>query len=304
MKILMFGGRGQLGSAYERYFKTHGISVEITRVEIRDLVAVTKAITSTKPDVVLNLAARANIDFCEENKLTAFDSNTVGADTVGAACQKTNTYLVHMSTGCIQESLTESQAHPETDPATPLCFYSWTKLWAEQMLQHRASRHGLRVLLLRPRQLLSSELSPRNALTKMLSYNKFIDTPNSCTVVDDLLWVTEELIKRSAVGVYNVANPGVTSPYKIAEVLKEVIRPEMKFTKITKEELNGMTKSERIDAVLDCTKLNSLGIKLEPLEKRLREVCQDLRDKINSSEGIDLMKKVNEETAWKLGLKK
>jgi len=303
MKFLFFGGHGQVGTAYHAYFSSRGHEIHRPELDIRHPWALAREIERIKPEVVINFVAQANIDICEENKLTAFDVNTLGADIVAKACQEAKVYLVHISTGCIQESADEFQAHKEEDQVTPLCFYAWTKYWGEELLMHRARRYGMKLLVLRPRQLLSSELSTRNALTKMLSYSKFIDTPNSCTVVDDLVRVSEELILRNVTGVYNVANPGITSPYKIAHVLRELINPTMRIEKITKEELNRMTKSERIDSVLDCSKLASLGIQLEPVDKRLREVVSELKRKLDSTEGTALMEKVRKETEWKLSLK-
>ena len=55
-------------------------------VDIRDSAGVRVMIQNATPDVVINVAAKTNIDWCEQNKLTAFDINTQGAANIGAAC--------------------------------------------------------------------------------------------------------------------------------------------------------------------------------------------------------------------------
>ncbi len=208
MKILIFG-KGQLGQAYLDFFsQLPDTKAEIAQgVDIRGAKAVAEAITKAQPDIVINTAAKTNLDWCETNPQECFDVNTLGADAVALACQQAGVKLLHISTGCIQESRSAEDAHKETDPPTPTSFYSWSKYWADEMLMLRHSRDGLKLLILRPRQPVSAQASPRNALLKLLTYTKFIDTPNSMTVVEDLVEVTKKLIDKNATGVYNVANP-------------------------------------------------------------------------------------------------
>ncbi len=302
MKFIIFG-RGQLGNYYNDYLKEQGHEVSMPDLDIRDVGAVRSAMSEVIPDVAINVAAMTDIDWCEQNRLEAFDVNTLGADVIAQVCQELSVYMLHMSSGCIQESKSADEVWTEEDPVSPLCYYSWTKIWAENLLMDRARKFGLRVLILRPRQLLSAMVSPRNALTKMLTYNKFIDTANSCTIVEDLLWVTEDLLKRGATGVYNVTNPGVTTPYEIATILKEIVKPDMEFTKISKEELNAMTLAVRIDAVLNCDKLNALGIELKEIHERLREILVDFKANMESGESAEAMAQTQKDTAHKLGLK-
>lgn len=312
MKILIFGA-GQFGAAYKEYFDKKQEEWQasiVTGVDIRDLEQVRHVVKEALPEIIINVAARTNLDWCEQNQLECFHVNTLGADNVGRACQEQGVYLVHMSSGCLQESKTAQEIHSEEDIPDPLSFYSWTKVWAENLLQERAQKRGiaaemtapLKVLILRPRQPLSAKVSPRNALAKMLTYTKFVDTPNSCTIVDDLMRATEELIKKNATGVFNVVNQGITSPYEIALFLKEIIKPEMRFEKIIKEELNKMTLAKRIDSVLSTKKLESIGIRLPEIHSRLREIVLHLKENLTSAKGQEVMKEVEEETKAKLSL--
>ncbi|MBI4457671.1 sugar nucleotide-binding protein [Candidatus Uhrbacteria bacterium] len=299
-KRVLIYGEGQLGSAYRDYFRARGTNVINTRIDIRDAALVASAVREAKPDLVINCVAKADIDWCERNRMEAFEVNVLGADHIAQAAQDAGAYLVHISSGCVQESLTAADVHTEDDPPHPLCYYSWTKVWAENLLLERGRRQGLKALVLRPRQLLSAKLSPRNALVKMLTYTKFIDTPNSCTVIEDLLWVTDELVRKDAVGLINITNPGVTTPHRIAELLKLHVRPEMVFSKMSKDELNRMTFAKRIDAVLSTDRLASYGITLKPLEERLVEVLADLKKNLAGADAAAVMARTAEDTKNKL----
>lgn len=301
-KILIFG-QGQLGTFYAHYFKQKGIQVISTTKDIRDETNVRKEIEKYNPNLIINAAAKTNIDWCEQNKIECFSINTLGADIIGKIAEEKGIYFLHISSGCVQESKTAQELRSEDDSVHPLCFYSWTKVWAEELLLDRANHGKLKVLLLRPRQLLSSMVSPRNAITKMLTYTKFIDTANSCTIVEDLMWVTEELIKKNATGKINVANPGVITPYEIATLIKEIVKPDMKFQKITKEELNLMTLAKRVDCVLNLDKLKRLGIILPEIHRRLREILQIFKHNLQSAESQKSLEQTFKETEDKLTLR-
>ena len=311
LKILILG-KGQLGQALSAYFKAKPqwqVSFAgHNEADIKDIASLERLIDKEKPDIILNTAALTNLDFCEENPLETFSINTLGADNVGAVCQKRNIYLVHISSGCIQESLSADEAHSEDDPPNPISFYAWTKVWAEQLLLGRAAHRGkssdlpspLRLLILRPRQLLGTTVSHRNTLAKMLTYTKFVDTPNSCTVIEDLLQAAEKLIIKNANGVFNVVNPGITTPYEIALMLKKVIKPDMAVQKISKQELNQMTKAKRIDSVLKTDKLASYGINVPEIHERLSKIIQELKDNLALNKTPEILNQIAQETKNKL----
>ncbi len=300
-KVLIFG-RGQLGTFYREFFAAKGCVVESPTGDIRDESFVSGAVSSAQPDLIVNAAAKTNIDWCEMNKNEAFQINVLGADVIAKVAEERGVYLLHVSSGCVQESKTADVIHTEEDPPHPLCYYSWTKVWAENLLGERMLRGNLKTLMLRPRQLLSGMVSPRNALVKMLTYSKFIDTPNSCTIVEDLMDVTWTLLSKDATGLYNVANPGVTTPYRIAELLKAHLKPEMQFSKISKEELNRMTLAQRVDCVLSIAKLEREGVTMRPIEDRLIDILGALKHNLESVDADAALRKTEEETREKLAL--
>jgi dTDP-4-dehydrorhamnose reductase len=302
-KILIFG-QGQLGTAYRQWYESNGDTVFSPKLDIRNSPDILGAVLESKPDLIVNCVAKTSIDWCDQNRLEAVDVNVLGADNIGAAAEQAGVKLVHLSSGCIQESVAPDDVKTETDEPHPVCFYSWTKVWAENLLVERARRGTLDVLILRPRQLLSAAASPRNALVKFLTYSKFIDTPQSCTIIEDLLWATEQLVSKESKGVYNVVNPGIMTPLTIAEMLKQNVKPDMHIEAISKADLNKMTLARRIDAVLSTAKIEALGIKLPDIKPRLQQIMAELKINLDKAEGQSVLEATRAETAAKLALVK
>jgi dTDP-4-dehydrorhamnose reductase len=300
-RVLIFG-RGQLGTFYRDHFTSKGCTVEMPEGDIRDEAFVSGAVSAAQPDLIVNATGKTSIDWCEMNKVEAFHINSLGPDMIAKVAEERGVYFLHVSSGCVQESLTAEEVHAEEDAPHPLCYYSWTKVWAENLLVERARRGSLKLLMLRPRQLLSAMVSPRNALVKMLTYSKFIDTANSCTIVEDLMEASWALTLKDATGLYNVVNPGVTTPLRIAQALKAHLKPQMSFTAISKDELNRMTLAKRVDCVLSCAKLEREGIRLRPIDERLLDIIALLGQNLATTGADATLRQTEEETREKLAL--
>lgn len=288
-KLLIFG-RGQIGTMYHNYFIRNGYESFLSPVDITKANDIEKEIVNKKPDVVINAAAKTNLEWVETNKLQAFNVNTLGADNIAGVCQSQKKYFLHLSSGCIFQSRTPGDKKKEEDVPEPAAFYSWTKVWAENLI---TARKRLKYLILRPRQPVSSEVSDKNMLVKMLTFSKFLDDRggwNSGTVLEDLMWITERLIKKNMTGVLHVANNGWTTPYKIGLLLKEHINPSMKIKGISQDELDQMTPVKRVATVLDISKLESLGIKPENYEKRLEETIILLKENLKKAGSREVLK--------------
>lgn len=291
-------GRGQLGSAFAKFFSEAGHSVIQPELDVRDAASVREAVAAAHPDVVINTAAKTNIDWCEDNKLEAFAVNTLGALNAADAAKAVGAFFVQISSGCVQESRDGSDPKSESDPADPACFYSWAKVFADEMLLHRLDREEQQVLILRPRQLLSAIPHPRNILAKFLTYNKFIDTDNSYTIIEDFVPVALQMIERRLTGLYNVVNEGYLTPYKVALILKEYAKPDMQFEKITREAFDQTVRNKRVDCVLSTDKLKAAGLSLPPIADRLVELAKRLKE--NLAGAADVMAKTAAETQAKI----
>lgn len=295
-KILVFG-KGQLGNFYTDYFnnKTKHEAV-LVGSDVTNIDAVKKVIKKEKPTVVINTAGKTNLEWIKDHKLEAFNVNVLGANNVAEICSEKDIYYIFLSSGCIFESKDEHDVKTETSKPSPQAYYSWTKVWADQIIPW-GKKENFKYMILRLRQPVSSEISNKNMLIKLLTFTQYIDTPNTGTVIEDLMEWTQELMEKRFVGVINAANEGWSTPYKIAKLLKQHVLPELEISLMTKEELNAKTPEKRVDTILDVTLLKSTLTKssVEHYEKRLEYIIKDLSKNINESDK-DYIKEVMEKT--------
>lgn len=279
IKVLIFG-RGQIGTMYSNFLSAKGYTCKLSNCDVTNYQHLKNEIVEFSPSVVINAAGKTNLEWCDANKLEAFNVNVLGADNIASLCEIYSIYFLHLSSGCIFESTTPDDAKSEDDQPHPAAFYSWTKVWAENLI---TSKKKLDYLILRPRQPVSSEVSEKNMLIKMLTFSKFVGEDggwNSGTVLEDMMDISEKMISDRVTGIFHIANEGYTTPYDIALLLKKIINPKMSFQKISHKELDSITPVKRVATVLDISKLKSLGFKVRPYEERLEEIILKLRDNL------------------------
>jgi dTDP-4-dehydrorhamnose reductase len=271
---------------------------KIAEADITDKSSVAKVIEDYQPDVVINTAAKTNLEWCSNNKQEAFEVNVLGADNIAQVCDENDIYFIHFSSGCIFQSEDESDVKTEGSEPDPQAYYSWTKVWSENLIPFEKS-DNFNYAILRPRQPVSAKVSNKNMLIKMLTFTRYVDTPNTGTVIEDLMDWTLQIIKKKPTGVIHVANPGWVTPYEIAMLLKEIILPELDPIKITKEELDKMVPNKRVDTVLEMNRLREMGIEPVAYRDRIRDVIVNLKEnmlKLPKSELEEILEKTVEES--------
>ncbi len=79
---------------------------------------------------------------------------------------------------------------------------------------------------LRVRMPISDDLSPRNFVTKIASYARVVNVPNSMTVLTDMLPVSLIMADRNLTGIYNFCNPGAISHNEVLNLYKQYVDKE------------------------------------------------------------------------------
>ncbi len=279
-RILIFGN-GQVGNFYKKYFNSKNIEAKIAKCDVTNKRQLEIAFDDYKPQIVINTAGKTNLEWCDKNRLETFNVNVLGADNLADLCDKNDIYLMHFSSGCIFESMSSTDYKKEGDIPNPSAYYAWTKVWAEQIISFKRS-NDFRYLILRPRQPVSTQVNYKNMLIKLLTFVKFVDTPNAGTVLEDLMEWTERLIEIKPVGVLHVANEGWTTPYEIGLLLKKHVLPNLDVNMISKNELDKITPNRRVDTLLDVNKLKGFGIEVEHYQERLEEIIKKLGENIKN----------------------
>lgn len=134
MKILVTGGRGQLGrSVVEVGCRAGHIVVAhgVDELDIRQGYAIDKTIVAFKPDLVINGAAYTAVDRAESERAAAFEVNRDAAGILARQCAFRNVRLLHVSTDYVFDGAS-TRPYREDDPIAPLGVYGESKAEGEQ----------------------------------------------------------------------------------------------------------------------------------------------------------------------------
>lgn len=140
MKILLFGGSGQLGQEIQRRINPDVQLICPTRVEcdITKLQQVFATINRERPDIVIHAAAFTDNRKVEKDSQEAVAVNIRGTCNI-VNCLEPDTRLVYISTDYVYPG--DRGNYLETDFLLPFNMYAWTKLAGEAAV--RAMRNHL-----------------------------------------------------------------------------------------------------------------------------------------------------------------
>jgi dTDP-4-dehydrorhamnose reductase len=134
---LVTGAAGMLGRDLTDLLGAGGEDfTPLTRadLDITDPAAVGKAVSSVKPDVVVNCAAWTAVDAAEDHEEDALAINGQGAANLAAACADAGALLVHPSTDYVFDGRATTP-YAEDAPTDPAGAYGRTKLAGEQSVR-------------------------------------------------------------------------------------------------------------------------------------------------------------------------
>ncbi len=137
MKILVTGGRGQLGRSVARQGTARGHDVtalDIDELDICDPSLVPTMIAELRPDLVINGAAYTAVDKAESDRANAYLINRDGAGILARACAAAKVRFLHVSTDYVFDG-TSTRPYREDDALRPLGVYGESKAEGEHAVQ-------------------------------------------------------------------------------------------------------------------------------------------------------------------------
>jgi len=142
MKVLIIGSLGMLGSdlilAYGQ--KHHVVGMDVAELDITDATRCHGRLREIGPDLVINAAALADVDYCETHEEDAFRVNGQGAGNLAAAAASAGVPLVHYSTDYVFDGR-KREAYREEDGPNPESAYGRSKLRGEELVRSQGEDH-------------------------------------------------------------------------------------------------------------------------------------------------------------------
>ena len=198
---------------------------------------------------------KPNVDACELNKADTVEGNVVFPAMLSQLCSNKGYLYTHISSGCIYGGY--SKNFTEEDPSNfdfqNGSFYSGTKALAEKIVKQNAPNS----YIFRLRIPFDEFESPRNYLTKLLTYDKLLDVRNSLSHRADFAKYTIDLIEQKVpFGIYNVTNKGSVTTKEVVELMKEHLKPNKEFKFFSKlDNFMQEVTAPRSNCVLDTSKI-------------------------------------------------
>jgi dTDP-4-dehydrorhamnose reductase len=240
--LLITGGRGTLGRAFERACIARGIPHRLlvrSELDIADRDNVQAVLAAFRPWAIINAAGYVRVDDAEQDSAACFRDNAMGPANLAAACAEQGIRLATFSSDLVFDG-TKGAPYVESDPPAPLNVYGKSKAEGEQ-----------RALALLPTALVvrtSAFFGPWDdhnfvtmalrSLTAGQSFRAAADYLVSPTYVPDLVDATLDLLIDGEYGIWHVANAGATSwvDFAAASARKAGV-PESLIEAVTLDEL-------------------------------------------------------------------
>ncbi len=131
MKIMIIGAGGQLGRELVRLIPDgvryyHSSNANGKLIDLANSDSILNAIEDERPDIIINVAAVANVDLCERDHMLAYQVNALALDTMVRACRKYGSTLIHISTDYVFDG--EDGHYKEDSIPNPINYYGLSKL--------------------------------------------------------------------------------------------------------------------------------------------------------------------------------
>jgi len=276
MSILVFGN-GWIGNKFIERYPEARMSI----VFAKSPQDIDQVLETEDPDVVLNCAGitgQPNVDWCETHQVETAIGNTMFPIMLAQACAERGIHLTHLGSGCIfYGDSPQPGGWREDDYPNPVAYYSKTKAAADFVLGSMPN-----VAVVRLRLPLDSTPSPKNSITKLVSYPKVIDVSNSATVIEDLLDVFYQVMEKRATGIFHAVNPQPLSYRDFMKWYEDIVDPNHKNEWITEEQLvaQGMAAKKRSTNILANFRLPEIGINMRPTEEAVKATLRAYAEKL------------------------
>ena len=253
-----------VGRALHEFCEASGDRVfayDHAKLDIADAEGVWRAVSSNKPDAVINCAAWTNVDGCESDVERAFSANARGPENLARASRDVKATFITISTDYVFDGTKEGFYTQEDEP-NPQSVYGRAKLEGER----RSTLAYDRSIVVRTGYIfgrggvnfLSTVVERALKGEKLKAITDTYGTPTSAT---DLAERLRRLAELNVPGIYHVVNsgPGVSFEEFTCKAVALVGNSEAVVEPISSDTLNRPAKRPR-NSRLRCLLSEKLGL--------------------------------------------
>ena len=258
-KIYIAGCGGMLGDAFYKEF-TSDYDLMCTDIDLnskwlsyldfRDYDAYYHDVMEFKPDYLFHLGAFTDLEYCEENPLDTYKTNTISVENAVLISNRLDIPLLYISTAGIFDG--GMDLYDDWDIPNPLGVYARTKYLGEKYIQQNSRQY----LICRAGWMMGGgPTKDKKFINKIMNQLKagkkelyIVDDKNGTpTYTHDFAQNVRLLLEKEYWGLYNMVCGGQTSRLEVARELVKILNKEsdVKISEVSSDYFNNIYFAER-----------------------------------------------------------
>lgn len=233
--------------------------------------------------IILYLAAKADVDACEKDKLFGNDGdcwkiNVLGTQNVVSVCKNRSMKLIYISTDFVFDGATTPDGgYTEENKPIPVNWYGKSKFEGEDIVR----TSGIAYLILRLAYPYRKPFPQKkdfvwnivSRLTNKQRIRLITDHIFTPTFVDDIASAIDRLIQIEATGIFHVVGSQFITPYDAAKTIARIFGfDESLIEKTTREEYFAGRAPRPFNLSMSNAKIEKLGVTMKTFEEGLQIV--------------------------------
>jgi len=271
MRILITGGRGQLGRALQTALEGDDvIALGHAELDVTDRKPVREALKRLRLHTVIHSAAWTDTAGCEDDPGRAMRENAEAPGLVADACRESGASMLYISSNEVFDG-EKGAPYLEDDTPNPINAYGRSKLEGELRVRAALERHCVvRTSWLYGPGRVSFPEKILRAARERGSLRLVTDEVASPTWTIDLAKAIAGLLRKGALGVFHLTNTGSCSRKQWAEEILRLAAENASVEPATQAEFGAPFRKPPFSALANVNAFR-LGIGLRPWQEALAE---------------------------------
>lgn len=233
-KIFIAGCGGMLGKAFYEVFK-NDYELVCTDIDLneewlvyqdfRDFEPYNEMVEKEQPDILIHLGAHTDLEYCEQNEVDAYNTNTLSVENAVMISNRLNIPLVFISTAGIFDG--SKDVFDDWDTPNPMGVYARTKYLAERFVVENSRNY----YVFRAGWMMGGHKKDKKFVYKIINQidsgkktlNIVNDKDGTPTYTVDFAKNVKLVISSGFQGVYNLVCGGLTSRKEVAQEIVKIL---------------------------------------------------------------------------------
>ena len=227
-KVFITGCGGMLGKAVYERFSPHcqvlatDIDVNEPWLEYGDVIdfqGISEKASKFKPDLIINLAALTDLEYCEKNSEITWKTNALGAENMALISKKLNATHIYISTAGIFDG--KQEYYNDFEKPNPKSIYAKAKYYGETVVEKILDNY----FIFRAGWMMGGGIEKDKKFIIKI-FKQILDGKKELFVVDDKLGTPTytvnfaesmfAMVQTELFGLYNMVCEGSCSRYDVA----------------------------------------------------------------------------------------